>query len=133
MGHSRRTRSSFAMGKDGAMGLVETDLLSHSLASVDLDASAIGTREKGANVEREGEIALLGHFNFPCFVPSPCHAAVTVGDALLHFATLCTSVTTLHFRLNTLHLCDKYTWLHLRHTCYMLSHCSTNSTVLQGS
>ena len=51
MGHSRRTRSSFAMGKIGAMGLVETDLLSHSLASVDLEASAIGTREKGANVE----------------------------------------------------------------------------------
>ena len=97
MGHSRRTRSSFAMGKDGAVGLVETDLLSHSLASVDLDASAIGTQEKGANVVRESEIALLGHFNFPCFVPSPCHAAVTVGDALLHFATLCTSVTTLHF------------------------------------
>ena len=86
------------MGKDGGAGLVETDLLSHSLASVDLDATAIGTREKGANVERESEIALLGHFDFPCFVPSPCHAAVTVGDALLHFATLCTSVTTLHFR-----------------------------------
>ena len=82
------------MGKDGGAGLVETDPLSHSLASVNLDASAIGTRAK---VERESEIALLGHFNFPCFVPSPCHAAVTVGDALLHFATLCTSVTTLHF------------------------------------
>ena len=84
------------MGKDGSVGLVETDLLSIYLALVDLDASAIGTREKGANVERESsesEIALLGHFNFPCFVPSPCHAAVTVGDALLHFATLCTSVT----------------------------------------
>ena len=126
------------MGKDGGLGLVETDLLSISLALVDLDASAIGTREIGANVERESsesEIALLGHFefDFPCFVPSPCHAAVTVGDALLHFASLCTSVTTLHFRLNTLLLCDKYTWLHLRHTCYMLSHCSTNSTVLQGS
>ena len=69
---------------------------------VDLDASAIGTREIGANVERESsesEIALLGHFDFPCFVPSPCHAAVAVGDALLHFATLCTSVTALHFRL----------------------------------
>ena len=81
---------------------METDLLSISLASVDLDASAIGTREIGANVERESsesEIALLGHFefDFPCFVPSPCHAAVAVGDALLHFATLCTSVTTLHF------------------------------------
>ena len=124
------------MGQDGGLGLVDTDLLSISLALVDLDASAIGTREIGANVERESserEIALLGYFDFPCFVPSPCHAAVTVGDALLHFATLCTSVTTLHFRLNTLHLCDKYTWLHLRHTCYMLSHCSTNSTVLQGS
>ena len=85
------------MGKDGGLGLVETDLLSLSLASVDMDASAIGTREKGANVERESENALLGYFDFPCFVPSPCHAAVTVGVALLHFATLCTSVTTLYF------------------------------------
>ena len=48
---------------------METDLLSISLASVDLDASAIGTREIGANVERESsesEIALLGHFYKAC-------------------------------------------------------------------